>query len=177
MQDYLRDHPWLIDPKWTMLVHEKSLDRMICDEFEIPVSKTKEGAKRLDFFCLGDNYQTAYVVEVKRPGDLVGRKEFRQLEDYVHFLRRRLQGGATDSEYNRSSVRGLLIADRIRPGDEGHATAGQQARIFDVRTWANLLTTTESMHREFLDAVTQRAPHDDPRIAELSKEVEKSESN
>ena len=35
MQDYLRDHPWLIDPKWTMLVHEKSLDRMICDKFEI----------------------------------------------------------------------------------------------------------------------------------------------
>ena len=26
MQDYLRDHPWLIDPKWTMMVHEMSLD-------------------------------------------------------------------------------------------------------------------------------------------------------
>ena len=177
MQDYLRDHPWLIDPKWTMLVHEKSLDRMICDEFEISVSKTEEGARRLDFFCLGDNYQTAYVVEVKRPGNLVGRDEFRQLEDYVLFLRGRLQGGATNNEYNRSIVKGLLIADRIRRDDEGHARAGQDAGTFDIRTWENLLATTESLHKEFLDAVTKRAPHDDPRIAELSQESEENVSD
>ncbi len=177
MQDYLRNHPWLIDPRWTMLVHEKSLDRMICDEFKISAPRSDESTRRLDFFCLGDNYQTAHVVEVKRPGSLVGRDEFRQLEDYVLFLRRQLQGGATDNEYNRSTVKGLLIADRIRQDDEEHAKASQQARTFDIRTWENLLTMTKSMHREFLDAVTQRAPHDDPRIAELSKEVKNSESN
>ena len=35
MQDYVRDHPWLIDPKWTTLVHEKSLDRLILEEFNM----------------------------------------------------------------------------------------------------------------------------------------------
>ena len=167
MQNYLRDHPWLIDPKWTMLTHERSLDRMICDEFNISAPKSEEGRRRLDFFCLGDRFQTAYVVETKRPNDLVGRDEFRQLEDYVHFLRERLQGGATDNTYKRAVVKGLLIADPIRRGDEGHAKAGQEAGTFDIRTWDNLLTTAESMHKEFLDAVTQRAPQDDPRIVEL----------
>ncbi len=169
MQNYLRDHPWLIDPKWTMLAHETSLDRMICDKFQISPSGDREGARRLDFFCLGD-LQTAHVVEVKRPGSLVGREEFDQIRDYVLFLKKELQQGATNSEYNRAVVKGLLIADRIRPGDEGHASMGQEAGIFDIRKWDNLLKTAESMHREFLDAVTKRAPHDDPRIVQLSEE-------
>ena len=170
MQDYLRDHPWLIDPKWTMLAHEQSLDRMICDQFEISRSGDREGARRPDFFCLGDRNQTAYLVETKRPGELVGRKEFRQIEDYVHFLRRKLQGEATDPEHRRSTVKGLLIAGPTRQGDEGHAKAGQKAGTFDIRTWKNLLTTAETMHQEFLDAVTKRAPRNDPRIVQLSKE-------
>ena len=167
MQNYLRDHPWLIDPKWTMLVHEKSLDRLIYDEFERPRSGENEGARRVDFFCLGDRYQTAHVVEAKRPGALVGRKEFDQLRDYVLFLQRKLQEEATNRDDKRTLVRGLLIADRIRPGDEGHGKAAQDAGLFDIRTWSNLLTTTEAMHQEFLALVRLRAPPDDPRMQNL----------
>ncbi len=168
MQDYVRDHPWLIDPKWTMLVHEQSLDGLIRDKFRIQPSGKDEGARRLDFFCLGDRYQTAHVVEVKRPGDLIGRKEFDQLRDYVLFLRRKLQEESTDPAHKRALVKGLLIADRVRQGDEGHGKAGQDAGVFDIRTWGNLLTTTEAMHKEFLDVVKMRAPSDDPRMKGLS---------
>lgn len=168
MQDYLRNHPWLIDPKWTMLVHEQSLDSLLCNELKVKIAKDDEGKRRLDFFCLGDCLQTAYVVEAKRPGDLVGRKEFDQVRDYVLFLRKKLQEGSTDPAHNRAVVKGLLIADRVREGDEGHSKAGQDAHIFDVRTWGNLLTTTEAMHKEFLDVTRMRAPADDPRMEELS---------
>lgn len=168
MQEYLREHPWLIDPKWTMLVHEESLDRLICDEYGILPSGEGEGARRLDFFCLGDRYRTAHVVEAKRPGDLVGRKEFDQLRDYVLFLRKKLAEESTDPANKRPLVKGLLIADRIRPGDEGHCQTGQDAGVFDQRSWGNLLTTTEAMHKEFLDVVKMRAPADDPRISGLS---------
>lgn len=168
MQDYVRDHPWLIDPKWTMLVHEQSLDELIRENFGIQLSRGGEGARRLDFFCLGDRYQTAHVVEAKRPGALVGRKEFDQLRDYVLFLRRKLQEESTDPAQKRAVVRGLLIADRIRPGDEGHGKLGQEGGLFDIRTWGNLLTTTEAMHKEFLDVVRMRAPSDDPRMKGLS---------
>lgn len=169
MQDYLRDHPWLIDPKWTMLVHEKSLDKMICEQINIAVPKSEEGARRLDFFCLGD-HQTAYVVDTKRPGKLVGRDEYDQIRDYVLFLREKFQQGSTDSEYKRAIVKGLLIADKFRHSDDGHAKAGRDAGIFEIRTWENLLRTAESMHKEYLEAVTNRAPHDDPRMTELSRE-------
>jgi hypothetical protein len=176
MQEYVREHPWLIDPKWTMLVHEQSLDVLVRDEFNIGPSGGKNGTKRLDFFCLGDRYQTAHVVEAKRPGDLVGRKEFDQLRDYVLYLKRKLQEESTDPAHRRSVVKGLLIADRVRPGDEGHGKAGQDAGLFDIRTWGNLLTTAEAMHKEFLDVVTARAPSDDPRMKGLQTNEAESDS-
>ncbi len=168
MQDYLKTHPWLIDPKWTMLVHEHTLDRIVADEFKLCSPRTPEGAKRLDFFCLGDRYKTVHVVEAKRPGDPIGRKEFDQLRDYVLFLRRKLQNESTDESHRRTTVRGLLIADRIKSGDEGHGKANQDAGLFDIRTWDNVLTTTETMHEEFLAVVKERAPAGDPRMQGLS---------
>ncbi|MEA2898697.1 MAG: hypothetical protein QOJ84_4312 [Bradyrhizobium sp.] len=166
MQDYVKDHPWLIDPAWTMLVHERSLDKVISDEFKLAESKDAEGGRRLDFFCLG-NSQAAYVVEVKRPGALVGRKEFEQLRNYVFFLRRRMQE-SSDSKYRRQEVKGLLIADRVRDGDEEHLKSSLHAGDFDRRTWTNLLLTTEALHREFLDVVKDRAPAEDPRMQGLT---------
>lgn len=165
MQDYVKEHPWLIDPKWTMLVHEQSLDKLIRGHFKIKSKGDLEGARRLDFFCLGDRYATAHVVEAKRPGLMVGRKEFDQLRDYVLFLRKRLQEEATNASDKRALVKGLLIADRVRSGDEGHLKTYVDAGVFDSRTWGHLLMTTETMHKEFLDVVRLRAPAGDPRIA------------
>lgn len=156
MQNYLQKYPWLIDPKWTMFTHEKSLDRILREKYAVPGSKNKEGARRPDFFCLGDS-STAHVVETKRPGDKVGREEFRQLEDYVGFLRNQLQEG---------TVKGLLIAGSIRQGEEQYI----HTETFDVRTWDDLLRNARRMHREFFDVVKKRAPAEDPRIVELSSE-------
>jgi hypothetical protein len=170
MQDYVKEHPWLIDPKWSMLAHEQALDTLIADKFGLTKSRRKEGERRLDFFCLGDRYQVAHVVEVKRPGALVDRAEFDQLRDYVLYLRRRLQQEATNPEHKRAVVKGLLVADRIRPGDEEHGAVNQKAEIFDIRTWRHLLSSTETMHEEFLKIVKGRAPPDDPRMQDLPAE-------
>ena len=171
MQDYLKDHPWLIDPKWNMLAHEKSLDKLISKNFGLQPSGEKEGRRRPDFFCLGDKYQTAYVVDAKRPGSLVGREEFDQIRNYVLFLRKSLQKQSTDDQHKRSVVKGLLIADRVREGDEEHGKMGQDSGVFDVRTWKSLLTTAETMHEEFFDVVKMRAPFGDPRMKELSTNI------
>ena len=171
MHNYIRDHPWLIDPKWTALVHEKSLDVLISEKFGLDKSGDDEGRRRLDCFCLGDKYKTAIVVEIKRPGDLVGRVEFDQLRDYVLFLRRELQSN-TNEEYKRSTIQGLLIADRIRPDDELHAIEYQRAGTFEIRSWKNLLTSAITMHEEFLNVVRERAPSDDPRIVNLFSDIE-----
>ena len=169
MQNYVRDHPWLIDPKWTVLFHERALDTVIREQFEIEKSGEIEGGQRLDFFCLGDGHKTAYIVETKRPGDLVGREEFDKLRNYVLYLRERLQSEANEKE-RRTTVEGLLIADRIREGDKGHAQSHQSAGTFDIRSWNNLLTSAETLHREFFDVVKERAPADDPRMKNLSED-------
>ena len=166
MQDYLRDHPWLIDPKWTMLAHEQSLDRVLRERFGEQSSGEREGAGRLDFFCLGDRNQEVYVVEVKRPGYPVGREEIRQVEDYVQYLIQRLQDDATRDQDKRSVVKGLLIAGHIRSGQRGYID--RMAGTVDFRTWENLLIATKSMHEEFLEVVKRRAPTGDPRMMELS---------
>lgn len=168
MQDYLRGHPWLIDPKWTTLVHEQSLDNLIVKQFKLAKSKTKEGSRRLDFFCLGDKYKTVHVVETKRPGDLVGRKEFDQLRDYVLFLRQKLQDSVTGEEHKRTTIRGLLIADRVRPDDQTHAQTHQTSGVFDIRAWGSLLLSAETLHQEFLNIIKGRAPADDPRMKTLA---------
>lgn len=169
MQDYVRDHPWLIDPKWAALAHEKTLDTLIAEEYGIDNSGSGEGKRRLDFFCLGDKFKTAYVVETKRPGAMVGRQEFDQLRDYVLFLQRRLRDEA-DEANRRTTVGGLLIADRIRQEDEIHAQTHQRAGTFDIRSWKNLLSAAEILHSEFLDAVRTRVPSDDPRMVNLPEE-------
>ena len=174
MQDYLRNHPWLIDPKWTTLVHEQALDTLIVDKFKLSKSGTPDGLRRLDFLCLGDRYKTVHVVETKRPGDLVGRREFDQLRDYVLFLRQKLQDEVTAEEHKRTTIRGLLIADRIRPDDQTHAQTHQSSGVFDIRPWGNLLLAAETMHQEFLDVVKGRAPEDDPRMKDLAADDSKA---
>ena len=166
MQDYVREHPWLIDPKWTVLFHERALDTVIREQFGIEKAGEIEGGQRLDFFCLGDGFKTAFIVETKRPGDLVGRKEFDQLRDYVLFLQEKLQSEA-DEANQRTTVGGLLIADRIRDGDKGHAQHHQRTGAFEIRSWNNLLTSAETLHRGFFDVVKERAPADDPRMKNL----------
>jgi hypothetical protein len=141
---------------------------MLTDQFNITPSADGDGIRRLDFFCLGDHYQTAYVVEAKRPNALVGRKEFDQLRDYVVHLRRRLQDEA-DSNNRRLVVKGLLIADRIKPTDQGYA-AIYSPDVFEIRNWKNLLATTETLHEEFLKVTRLRAPVDDPRMRDFDPE-------
>lgn len=166
MQNYLKRYPWLIDPKWTMLEHERELDTLIRKRFRIPSSGRTEGRQRVDFFCLADS-QAAYVVEVKRPGYKVGRDEFDKLRDYVLFLRNQ-QKQSTGNEYNRAVVKGILIADGVREGEQEHLKEATSRGTFTFRTWSNLLMTAKELHKEFLKVVKARAPSDDPRMNELS---------
>jgi len=167
LQDYLKSHPWLIDPLWTMLSHEEALDTLIKNKFKMTSTKEREGKKRLDFFCLGDRYKVAYVVELKRPGETVGRKELDQLRDYVLFLRDKLQDSSTAEKYKRSEVKGLFVCYNIRKEDDQHAKSHQQSGVMDIRTWDSLLNVSEQLHAEFLEVVKERAPKDDPRMKEL----------
>jgi hypothetical protein len=139
MQDYLKGHPWLIDLKWNMLHHEKSLDNVLVAQFKLGKTRTKDGRQRLDFFCLGDARYVAHVVELKRPGDQVGKKELDKLNNYVYFLKNKLIEGPIDQDKKRTTVTGLLICEDIRDKDRLYAQDLQKMGTLRVWRFEDLL--------------------------------------
>ncbi len=167
MQDFVMDKPWLLSLHWDVLQHERSLDKVLAEHFEVPGDADYEGddgSKRLDFFCMADT-SLAVVVELKRPGELIGRDELEQIERYVDYLRTR-ERETTDGDHSKREIKGCLVYGRLRPDAEE-----KKRRLRDdgitVVTWDKLLEDAERFHREYLEIVKARAPDDDPRIREL----------
>lgn len=170
MHDFLKEHPWLVEPGWTMLEHERSLDKVLAEHFHLDEVEGPEGSRRLDFFCLGDSMRKV-VVEVKRPGANAGKKEIRQIQDYVLYLSE--WASRTPEIGRQATIEGRLIVHGIKPEARLLKDSVEHDRIF-VRTWENLLYTAETLHKEFLEVVKSRAPEDDPRIRLLEAAQEES---
>ena len=166
MQEFLKTHPWLIDPMWEMLQHERSLDTVLVKQFHAKKVKRQGGASRLDFFCLATSREWE-VVELKRPGARVSTKELDQIRNYVLFLREHAKK-TTDPRKRADRVGGILVYSDIRDGTAELRNMLEQNGIY-TRTWQDLLRTTERLHKEFLDVVKRRAPANDPRIEALDE--------
>jgi Histidine kinase-, DNA gyrase B-, and HSP90-like ATPase len=168
MQDFVRLRPWLLNPQWDVLAHERSLDRVLATQFKVdgdPEYDGKDGSKRLDFFCVADT-TLAVVAELKRPGDLIGLDELRQLSGYVDYLRMR-ERESNDPGHSRREIKGCLVYGRLKPEAEEEKRRLRDDGI-SVVTWDKLLEDAERLHREYLEIVKARAPEDDPRIQGLS---------
>jgi RecB family endonuclease NucS len=164
MQTILRDNPWLIDPGWDTLKHERSLDKIVEEYFENQKKKSKKGQQRLDIFCLRDSLRWQ-VVEVKRPGDTVGEEEIEQARGYVFYLR---EYAESSEDTKRVSVDGVLIASKISPDARRYMESAERDRIY-VWTWDRLWRKSEQLYGEFLELTKSKAPADDPRIQALDE--------
>ena len=163
MQKHLKDHPWLINPSYTGLIHEQTLDKTLKKEFGIG-STSGAGRRRPDFFCLGD-LGRAFVIEIKRPGARIGRDEIRQLEDYVDFLAK--ENRKTTEKECQKTFFGYLIGSKFSDDTEGLRDRAANAGI-TVTTWNALLRAAEHAHMDFYKAMKHRAPKDDPRVDDLA---------
>ena len=162
MQLHLKNHPWLISPSYSGLVQEQTLDRTLREKFGGEL-KTRAGRRRPDFFCMGE-LGRALVIEIKRPGVRIGRKEIRQLEDYVDFLAN--ENRKTTKKEDQKTFFGYLIGSKFSDDTEGLRDRAAAAGI-TVTTWDALLRTAKNAHRDFYSAMRQRAPDDDPRMVDL----------
>ncbi len=162
MQDFVKLHPWLLDPAWDPLRHERSLDKVIAEDIGVDLD-TEEGRRRIDFFTLADA-GVAVVVEVKRPGIHLDRTHIRQLEDYVNVLRRSYDHVTDETQKRR--VEGRLIGSDLRAEDRGYFD-NAAANNIRTRTLAGLLEAAERLHRDYLEVVRDRAPAEDPRVEGL----------
>jgi hypothetical protein len=176
MQNVLRDNPWLINPAWSTLQHEMSLDRVIAEHAPDlqrkgrgrkhgPAAEANTGGRRLDIFCLGDSMRKV-VVETKRPGLTVGDIEIQQTMDYVFFLRNWFAKSNTPGSHMQ--VDGLLIASDIKRDHINWKETAEKQSIY-VRTWTDLWHQAENLYGDYLSLVKSKAPADDPRMRALER--------
>ena len=170
MQDYIEKHPWLINPGWESFKRETSIDKWLYDKFGMPRSKDASGRTIPDYFCIGDT-RTVQIIELKRPGETAGIKEMDQIRDYVFYVRERGEKEATAGSLKKEITEGLLICGCPADGTKHHIEALRKTQIV-VWTWDYLLRTAETLHRDFLEVIKNRAKEkspDDPRIKALEE--------
>ena len=167
MHDFIERHPWALRPEWAPLARERSLERAL-NEHVNPSSGRRHrrrgtAGRRVDALCLAGPGMVV-VVELKRPGELVGRSELRQLEDYVDFFRGEQSGVTTPGE--RSQILGFFVYGRMRPGCEDLIERLMNSNMF-IEPWEKLWRDAERLHRDYLDVMRSRADADDSRIVGL----------
>lgn len=157
MQDFLFEHPWLIDPEWLVVEHEKGLEKLLVDHYDLDPAADPSSDRRVDFFCVSTRGRFL-VVEVKRPSKTIGKEEVVQIIDYVTYLRQQHPGDPGQPRH----YAGMLVGHHLSVDGLRFRNSAAKDDI-EVRSWGELLDVAERLHREFLDAVKQRAP-DDVRV-------------
>jgi hypothetical protein len=166
LHDFLRDNPWLLDPRWDYVQDEVNLSRLLTAE----IGEISGG--RVDFLCLGHG-QTLNLIELKRPGRPARREDLEQIERYVDFARSHM---GNDPQASYSDVVGYLIVGRLSDDGENLVKARRLAgdRIY-VRTYEDLVSTAirpfEAMIRVFKN---KQARFGDPRLKESIERLERS---
>ena len=164
MQSYVEKYPWLLEPGYGPFEREPRLQQLLEGQFGVqPDDEDPDLGKYPDFVTMSYGSEVI-VMELKRPGRSGNRDHYRQIEDYVHFLRRYLER-TTDPNLGQR-VTGYLICSGLTPDARQLADTGATNRIY-VIDWDRLVSRAYELHREFFQVVTDRAPSDDPAIERL----------
>ena len=148
IHQFLKEFPWVIDPRWMLIDDEVRYSKMLREEF--PESDIPEQDRRIDFLCVREGGNLV-VVEIKRPSTRASKHELDQIEDYVNFTRDYV-GKATDKEFSFRNVVGYLLCGNVVDSYQVRQKIQnlEKAQIF-VRKYVDLLRMVEKMHKEFID--------------------------
>ena len=166
MQSYVEKYPWLLEIAYAPLEREPQLQRLLQEEFGVHPDPEDPDLNRYPDFVVLAYGSEVVVLELKRPGRSGNRDHFRQLEDYVHFLRRHIER-TTDPNLGQR-VTGYLICSGLTSAAMQLADIGAANRIYVV-DWKRLVTRAYQLHREFFKVMTDRAPVDDPAVMQLKR--------
>ena len=149
LHDFLKEFPWMIDPRWTLVVDELRYSEVLKNEYRIG-NDVPEKDRRMDFICVREG-TNLIIVEIKRPNLKVSVDALNQIEEYVNFMRDHIEQ-TTDPEYQYKEVIGyLLCGDMVK----GYQAAGKKRNLADakiyVRRYSDLLEMVKQSHDEFLD--------------------------
>ena len=147
LHNFLREFPWVIDPRWDLVADEISYTSLLREHFP-QNSDVPEKNRRIDFLCVSERTNLV-VVEIKRPKSNASVDDLLQIERYVNFLRARVRQ-STDSRYE--DVTGYLLCGGLVNNDEVREKKDNlaAARIY-IRMYTDLLDTVKRIHAEFLE--------------------------
>jgi hypothetical protein len=148
LHNFLREFPWVLDPRWTLIADEKTFSNVLRERF--PDDTLPESDRRIDFLCVRENAQLV-VVEIKRPGSVASDSALAQIENYVHFMRDAV-ARTSDPHMAITDVVGYLLVGDIssRGMVEQKCRSLASAGIY-VRRYRDLLEMVKRSHRAFLD--------------------------
>jgi hypothetical protein len=166
LQDILEDAPWIIDPQWTVLSSNQTLNsvRQALREWykrekgeDLPTPISLEGQERPDFVLIGV-VSTLVVVEIKKPHHAFDDQDYARFEKYVTALDEFIR---TNSPF-KEEFRGLqivLIADKENLSSTQSLALDAIGAKFNLikRNWTEVLQLTRKAHQAFLaarDAIT-----------------------
>ena len=153
LHNFLKEFPWVIDPRWTLVDDQVTYSRLLRDKFPESHNVPEEN-KRIDFLCVREGTNLV-VVEIKRAKSKASTNELDQIEEYVNFLRDYIQS-TNDPAYNYKEVTGyLLCGDLVNTYQaRGRRDNLEKAQIY-VRRYLDLLTMVQKAHTEFLNRYNQ----------------------
>jgi hypothetical protein len=146
---FLKEFPWVIDPRWTLVSDEITYTELLRTQFPSPPN-TPDIDKRIDFLCVKEG-DSLVVLEIKRPSVKASIKEFNQIEEYVSFMRDHVKI-TNDPSLRLKRVVGYLLVGGVVDtyNARGKLENLEQAGIY-VRLYSDLLGMVKKLHTEFLE--------------------------
>ena len=149
LHNFLKEFPWVIDPRWTMVDDEVSFSDLLRGQFPEP-EDLPDSDRRIDFLCVREGTNLV-VVEIKRPGLNASKKQLDQIEEQVNFARDYITKN-TDPDLQYKSATGYLLCgnmvDKFNVREKRKNLA--QAGIY-VRLYSDLLAMAQRVHKKFID--------------------------
>ena len=153
VHDFLKEFPWVIDPRWTLVADEVWYSELLRDHFPENEEELEEN-KRIDFLCVGEG-TTLVVVEIKRPQLRATLKDLEQIEQYVRFARTQIRK-SSDPACKYENVVGYLLCGTLVNTDDVQEKMNilSQSQIY-VRRYGELLSMVKQAHADFLERYDQ----------------------
>lgn len=146
---FIREFPWVIDPRWNLVADEVRYTELLRERFP-ESTEVPESDRRIDFLCVRES-GTLVVVEIKRPSVRVSDRELNQIKNYVLYVRA-LVGTTTEKEWSPEEVVGYLLCGGVVEKEEVRQEVSLLAKGgIHVRTYDEMLASVKRLHQEFLD--------------------------
>lgn len=153
LHNFLKDFPWLIDPRILEFEDEVRFSRILKENF--PEEDLEEKDRRIDFLCTNFLGQVLYIVEIKHSEYEIDLKALEQANHYQAFVKQKFK-----TELAVSNVVSYIVGGTIKDDylvQDKIDTYRSSGKVF-AKTYTELLQQSKSYHKEFIEKHNELNP-------------------